>query len=181
MLVGAEVVPLDGGVDWDADAEGVAGFDLLAEEIGLEVWVLALGVLLAMVVHPAMVAAGETGDGVDSCILQGLGEFVGVERVAYIGEMFAGMEIEVDLSVCSFGTRHCDDPLTAGRKLRDTQNVPESWAVLFAPKRILSQNTCIWWAVSDIVKYSRFRSFLVCRLILYRKLLELWILLPLRS
>jgi hypothetical protein len=48
-------------------------------------------------------ALGEEGDAVDGCFTEGLGERIRVELGAYADDIGAGVEIQMDHSVCKNG------------------------------------------------------------------------------
>ena len=77
----------------------MGGFDLLSQQVALQVRVAALRVRLGVVEDHAVMAAGEAGDrvhvGVDQLLCPGRG----VELAADVGELLAGVEVEVDLAV----------------------------------------------------------------------------------
>ncbi len=77
----------------------MAGGDLFAQQIAFQMRVLALGRGGGFVIQPAMVAARETGDGIDMRPHQRIGEFVRVEASADAADVLAGVEIEVNLAV----------------------------------------------------------------------------------
>ena len=107
LLLRGVVVPLHGGVDRQADVAGVGGFDLLGQQVALQVRVAALRVRLGVVEDHAVMAAGEAGDRVHMGVDQLLCPGRGVELAAYVGELFAGVEVEVDLAVAE-EVRHWD-------------------------------------------------------------------------
>jgi len=93
------VVPLDGDVDRAEDVAGMAGLDLLLQQVGLQVRVYAFGVRLARVVDPAVVPAREAADLVHVRALERGGELIGVEAAADAGDLLAGVEVEMDGAV----------------------------------------------------------------------------------
>ncbi len=99
LVLRGVVVPLHGGVDGHANVERVSGFDLVGEQVAGQVGVAAFGVRLGVVVDHAVMTAGEAGDRV----YVGLGEHLrpcgGVEFGADCGDLLAGVEVEVDLTV----------------------------------------------------------------------------------
>ena len=99
LVLRGVVVPLYGGVNRQADVAGVGGFDLLGQQVALQVRVAALRVRLGVVEDHAVMAAGEAGDRVHVGVDQLLRPGRGVELAADVGELLAGVEVEVDLAV----------------------------------------------------------------------------------
>ena len=97
VLVGRELVPLDGHVDGHPDAPGVAGRDLLLEEPVLQVGVAALREAPGVVVDEPVVAAGEAGDRVHPGPGEGGRELLRVESRGHVLHLGARVEVEVDL------------------------------------------------------------------------------------
>ena len=65
----------------------------------------ALGMRLAVVVDPTVMAARETSNRVDARSLEGVGELIRVEFRADARDRFRGMEVEVNLSACAWENR----------------------------------------------------------------------------
>ena len=99
LVLRGVIVPLHGGVDRQADIVGVGGFDLLGEQVALQVRVATLRVRLRVVEDHAVMAAGEAGDRVHVGVDQLLRPGRGVELAADVGQLLAGVEVEVDLAV----------------------------------------------------------------------------------
>ena len=98
FMLGGVVVPLDGGIDGHADVACVGGLDLVGEQVARQVRMASFGVGLRVVVDHAVVAVGEAGDGVDVRVCEHLGPCGGVEFGADPADLFAGVEVEVDLA-----------------------------------------------------------------------------------
>jgi hypothetical protein len=99
VLLDGEQVPLHGDVDRYPDVSGVAGLDLLLEQVAGQVRVPTLRESRGIVIDHAVVTAREAGDRVDMSGLERVGELIGIEPAADAGDQLAGMEVEVDLSV----------------------------------------------------------------------------------
>ena len=97
MLRSRQVIPLDCGIYRRANTPGVKRFDLLFEQVALQMGMHILRMGWGIIIDPAMMAAGETGDRIDARLKQGIAEVVGIEVAADAGDLFRGMEIEVDL------------------------------------------------------------------------------------
>jgi len=106
MLFGGELVPLDGGVDRHADVVGMAGGDLLGQQVAGQMRMPALRMRYRVVIHPAMMATCKAGDRVHPCSLQCGGELLRVERFSDAGNLLGGMEIQVDLSEAQLSGGH---------------------------------------------------------------------------
>ena len=68
MQFSHDVVHAGGQIDRDIDVDFFAGLDLLAKQVGLQVWVLLSH--LCVVVGPTVMTAAETGDGVHGRLFQ---------------------------------------------------------------------------------------------------------------
>src|SRR3954453_14367999 len=93
-----EVVPLHRGVDRDADATRVTGFDLLPQEVALETRMATLRMDGGVVVDPPVVASREARHGVDMAARERVCERVRIERRPHPGDVLAGVEVHVDLA-----------------------------------------------------------------------------------
>ncbi len=95
VLPGRVLVDLEGQIDRRADAHGVQGLDLFGEqvEIGGEAGVAFRPV--GAVVEMAVVALGEDGHAVDVGFLEGPGEGHRVEVPPHVGDVGAGVEVQV--------------------------------------------------------------------------------------
>jgi hypothetical protein len=102
VAVGGELVPLHGDVKGAADVASVQRLDLFAQQVTLERGMPPFGKAARVIVHPAVVAAGEDVDGVDARPLQRGGELLGVEGRADAGNGLGRMEVEVDLAETKF-------------------------------------------------------------------------------
>ena len=100
LLVGV-LVEADGDVDGNTNALGVAGLDLLGEEVALEVRVASVLEPGVMEDHP-VVPAREACHGVDVRFLQCSGELPGIELRADADDLLGGVEVEVYLPESEF-------------------------------------------------------------------------------
>jgi hypothetical protein len=92
------VIPLNGDIHRGPYPGFVKGPYLFREEVLVcQMGVYQFRELLRGIVEPAVVAAGEDGDGADAGLFNGLGEGSRVKRRRDTGDMFAGMEVQVDL------------------------------------------------------------------------------------
>ncbi len=100
MTAGCVVVPLHGDVNRRTDADLVAGFDLVDQQIGaFQMGVDSLRKVGRLVVEHAVMAAGETGDGIDVGLGQRAGKLIGIEVGSDAGDLLAGVVVEVDLAI----------------------------------------------------------------------------------
>ncbi len=98
MLVGGVVIPLDRGVDRHADVSLMAGLDLLIEQVALEMRMAPFGKLLGVVIDVAVMAAPKASNRVHMGLDESIREPLWIEIIAYPFNVFAGMEIEMDLA-----------------------------------------------------------------------------------
>ena len=77
----------------------MGGFDLIGQKVALKVGVTPLRVRLCVVENHAVMAAGEAGDGVNVGIGQLLYPGRGIKFAADMRDLFAGVKVEVDLTV----------------------------------------------------------------------------------
>lgn len=92
------MVPLHREVDRDAYTAGVAGFDLLPEQVAQEVRVPPLREGCSVEVDPTMMAAPEASYGIHPRPLERRSELLRVELRANTEDVFAGVEVQVDLA-----------------------------------------------------------------------------------
>src|SRR5262249_20159631 len=101
VLPGVQVAPADGVVDGGPHADRVARLDLLAQQVDFQVRVLRADA--GRVVRQPVVALGEDRDRVHVPELERLLELPAAETGADVGDVFGGVEVEVNLAGGQFG------------------------------------------------------------------------------